>query len=53
MVPPGDTRGYYTVFNPDGSEVYIAEFVDLLLFIPDGPRGGKARQLFEIAPRSM
>jgi len=53
IVPPGDAREYYTVFNPDGTEVYIAEYADWLLFIPDGPRGGKARQLFEIALRSI
>lgn len=53
MTRPGQNRDYYTVFNPNGSEVYVAEFADWLLFIPDGPRGGKARQIFEFALRSM
>jgi hypothetical protein len=53
MTRPGQNRDYYTVYNPDGSEAYIAEYADWLLFIPDGPRGGKTQQLFETAIRSI
>ncbi len=53
LTRPGANRDFYTVFNKDGSEVYVAEFADWLFFIPDGPRGGKAQQLIEYAMRSM
>jgi hypothetical protein len=53
MIRPTDVRQYYTVFNPDGTEVYIAEYAEWLLFIPDGPKGGGAQQFFETVFRSM
>ncbi len=53
MLRPSQNRDYYTIFNPDNTEVYVAEYADWLLFIPDGPRGGKAQQLLEFALRSI
>ncbi len=53
MVRPSDNRNYYTIFNPDNTEMYLAEYSDWLLFIPDAPRGGKAQWLFEFALRSI
>jgi hypothetical protein len=53
MIRPSQNRDYYTIFNPDNSEVYVAEFADWLLIIPDGPKGGKAQQLLEYALRSI
>lgn len=50
---PGANRDFYTVYNKDGSEMYVAEFADWLFFIPDGPKGGSAQQLIEYAMRSM
>ena len=50
---PGANRDFYTIFNKDGSEMYVAEFADWLFFVPDGPRGGDAQQLIEYAMRSM
>lgn len=53
MAKPNTNREYYTIFNPDGSEMYISEFGEWLFFLPDGPRGGKAQNFFEFALRSM
>jgi hypothetical protein len=53
MTRPAQNREYYTLFNRDGTETYIAEYADWLLFILDGPSGGKAQEFFEIALRSM
>lgn len=53
MIRPSETRNYYTIFNPDNTETYIAEYSDWMLFIPEAPRGGKAQWLFEFALRSI
>ncbi|MHB9028497.1 MAG: DUF6599 family protein [Candidatus Latescibacterota bacterium] len=53
MIRPSQNRDYYTIFNSDNTEVYVAEFADWLLIIPDGPKGGKAQQLLEYALRSI
>lgn len=50
---PNTNRDYYTIFNPEGTEMYIAEYGEWLIFIPDGPRGGKAQNFFEFALRSI
>ena len=52
MVRPAPNRDYYTLFDFD-AEVYIAEYGDWLVFIPDGPRGGATMRFFEFVLRSM
>jgi hypothetical protein len=53
MSKPNTNRDYYTIFNQDGTEMYIAEFGEWLVFIPDGPHGGKSQNFFEFALRSI
>lgn len=53
MSKPNTNRDYYTIYNPDGTEMYVSELGEWLFFIPDGPRGGKSQNFFEFALRSM
>lgn len=53
MVRPTGNREYYTLFTAGNAELYIAEYGDWLLCVPDAPRGGGARQFFEFVLRSM
>jgi hypothetical protein len=53
MIPPRQTTQYYTIINPDETEVYIGEYGEWLLMFPDGPKGGGAIQMYEYLLRSL
>ncbi|MDP2983399.1 MAG: hypothetical protein Q8O92_08725 [Candidatus Latescibacter sp.] len=53
IIPPRQNTQYYTLINPDETEVYIAEYGEWLLMFPDGPKGGEAIPMFEYMLRSL